>query len=73
MRYLGIAKKEKGHLTMPDAFGEVEEGQMYEAIELGGEILLISAPLDRKRLAQIERLVSRSIEEHRKSLEGLAR
>ena len=59
-------------IVMPDAFQEVEEGRTYEAIEIGGDILLASVPLDRERLGKIARLASRSIEEHRKSLEGLA-
>lgn len=73
MRYLGIARKEKGELVMPDTFQNVEEGRTYEAIEIGGDIFLAPAPLDRDRLGKIEHLASRSIEEHRKSLEGLAR
>jgi len=73
MKYLGIARKEKGQIVMPDAFQGVEEGQTYEAIEIGGDILLAPVPLDRARLARIEGLANRSIEEHRKSLEGLAR
>ena len=73
MKYLGIARKENGQIVMPDAFREVEEGRTYEAIEIGGDILLAPAPLDRERLAKIEKLAGRSIEEHRKSLQGLAR
>ena len=49
MKYLGIARKEKGRIVMPDP-----------------------VPLDRERLSKIARLASRPIEEHRKSLEGLA-
>lgn len=73
MKYLGIARKEKTKIVMPDAFQDAEDGQTYEAIEIGGDILLSPAPLDRERLARIERLANRSIEEHRKSLQGLAR
>lgn len=73
MRYLGIARQENGSVVMPDAFREVEEGRLYEAIEIGGDILLVPPPLDHERLARIERLANRSIQEHRKSLEGLAR
>ena len=73
MLYFGIAKNEKGLVVMPDAFREVETDPFYEAVEIGGDILLVSPPLDRERLAQIERLARRSIEEHRKTLEGLAR
>ena len=32
MKYLGIARKENGHLLMPDAFQDVEEGYTYEAM-----------------------------------------
>jgi len=73
MKYLGVARKEKGEIVMPDAFKEVAEGRTYEVVEIGGDILLVPAPLDRERLARIGKLAGRSIEEHRKSLEGLAR
>ena len=66
MKYLGVARKEKGQVVMPDAFQEAEEGKLYEVIEIGGDILLVPSPLDRERLAR------KSIEEHRKTLEGLA-
>jgi bifunctional DNA-binding transcriptional regulator/antitoxin component of YhaV-PrlF toxin-antitoxin module len=72
MRYFGIARKERGQVVLPDAFREVEEGHLYEVVEIGGDILLMPPPLDRERLAQIECLANRSIEEHRKSLEGLS-
>ena len=72
MKYLGIARKEKGKIVMPDGFRENEEGRTYEAIEIGGDILLAHVPLDRARLSKIAQLAGRSIEEHRKSLEGLA-
>ena len=72
MKYLGIARKEKGNIVMPDGFRDIEEGRTYEAIEIGGDILLAPAPLDRERLATIAQLAGRSIEEHRKSLQGLA-
>jgi hypothetical protein len=73
MRYLGIARKEKGQVIMPDSFQEVSEGKLYEVIEVGGDLLFIPSPLDRERLAMIERLTNVSIKEHRKSLEGLAK
>ena len=73
MKYLGLARKENGHVLMPDAFRDVPDGQTYEALEIGGDILLAQPPLDRLRLADVERLANRSIKEHRKSLEGLAR
>ena len=73
MKYLGIARKENGQVLMPDSFQGTEEGKIYEAIEIGGDILLMPSPLDQEGLARIERLARHSIKEHRKSLEGLAR
>jgi hypothetical protein len=73
MKYLGVARQEKGKVVMPDSFKEAEEGKLYEAIEIGGDILLLPSPFDRERLAQIEKLARKSIEQHRKTLEGLAR
>ena len=73
MKYLGVARKEKGHVVMPDAFKEAEEGKLYEVIEIGCDIILVPSPLDLERLTHIEKLTHSSIEEHRKSLEGLSR
>jgi len=73
MKYLGIVKRENSNLTMPDTFREAAEKQTYEAVQVAGDILLLSAPQDRERLKQIEELANRSIEEHRRTLEGLAR
>jgi len=73
MKYLGIVKRQNGNLTMPDTFQEVEKRGAYEAIQVGGDILLLSAPLDQERLKRIEELADLSIEEHRRSLEGLGR
>lgn len=73
MRYLGIVKRQNGDLMMPDTFREVAERHVYEAIQVGGDILLLSTPLDQERLKRIEELANRSIEEHRRTLERLAR
>ncbi|MBM2833886.1 MAG: hypothetical protein A2Y09_02440 [Planctomycetes bacterium GWA2_39_15] len=73
MRYLGIARKEKGQVVMPDAFQTVTEGKLYEAIEIGNDILLVPSPLDKDRITRIERLTHLSIEEHRKTLEKLSK
>ncbi|MBS3905532.1 MAG: hypothetical protein KGZ49_00725 [Syntrophaceae bacterium] len=73
MKYLGIVKRQNGNLSMPDTFQEVATLHTYEAIQMGGDILLLSAPLDRERIKQIEKLANQSIEEHRKTLEGLAK
>lgn len=79
MKYLGIVKNEKGKMIMPDNFvKEVvslhgEEPLLYEAIEIEGMIVLMNSPINRNRLAQIEDLTQKSIQEHRTSLEGLAR
>ena len=73
MKYLGIIKQQNGNLTIPDRFQDMAESHAYEAIQVGDDILLLSAPLDRERLRRIEELANRSIEEHRRTLEGLAR
>lgn len=72
MRYLGIAKRDNGMLALPDAFQEATLKEDYEAVEVGGDILLLAAPLDRERMRRIEELARRSIEEHRGTLERLA-
>lgn len=73
MKYLGIVKRQDGNLAIPDTFQEVATFHTYEAIQMGGDIPLLSAPLDRERIKQIEKLANQSIEEHRKTLEGLAK
>ena len=73
MRYLGVARTRKGQVEMPDAFLTVEGTGDYEVVEIGGDILLTPPPLDRERLVRIEALAARSIQDHRESLEGLAR
>ncbi len=73
MKYLGIVKRDNAKLSMPDAFQKVAPSDQYEAIEVGGDILLVAAPLDADRLKQIEDLTNRSINEHRPTLKGLAR
>jgi hypothetical protein len=72
MKYLGIVQKKKGVIVIPDSFKEIPDGQSFEAIEIGGDILFIPS-VDRKRLSLIQRLTEISIKEHRKSLEGLAK
>ncbi|HUU84831.1 MAG TPA: hypothetical protein VM243_15120 [Phycisphaerae bacterium] len=73
MKYLGIARTENGRIVMPDAFNEGAPGRTYEAVEIGGEILLLAGPLDRQRLARVDELARQSIHDHRSSLEDLAR
>ena len=73
MKYLGIVKREDGNLTIPDAFQEVTTPLTYEAIQVGGDILLLPAPLDRERIKRIEELTKLSIAEHRSTLDALAR
>jgi hypothetical protein len=73
MKYLGIVKKENGTLAVPDSFKDVAELRTYEAVQMGGDILLFSTPLDRERLKKIDELTESSIRDHRKTLEGLAR
>ncbi len=73
MKYLGVARIENGRLVMPDGFEGAGDETTYEAVEIGDEIILSRTPLDRKRLEQIDRLARESIQNHRKSLEGLAK
>lgn len=73
MKYLGLVKRENGSLIMPDTFLQVVDRNAYEAIQIGGDIILVSATLDRQRLSRIANLAARSIEEHRATLKGLAR
>ncbi|MFN0135597.1 MAG: hypothetical protein ACKVS9_05695 [Phycisphaerae bacterium] len=73
MNYLGTARIENGRVVMPDGFAAARHSDTFEAIEIGGDILLITSPLDRKRLDLIDALVGESINDHRKSLEGLAK
>ena len=73
VKYLGIVKRQDGNLTMPDTFQEATTLHTYEAIQVGGDILLLPSQLDRERLKRIEELTTCSIEEHRDALEGLAR
>ena len=72
MKYLGIVQKKKGVIVIPDSFKEIPDGQSFEAIEIGGDILFLPS-VDRGRLSLIQRLTETSIKEHRKSLEGLAK
>lgn len=72
MKYLGVAKNENGRLQMPDGFAEAAPGAAFEAIEIGGDILLTQRALEPQRLAHIAELAQQSIDEHRRTLEGLA-
>ena len=78
MRYLGIVEKKHGGQIILEGFGQEkitddDDQTTFEAVELEGAIVLVPAPVDRKRLAQIETLTSQSIHDHRTTLEGLAR
>ena len=73
MKYLGTVRKERGRLEIPEALREVEEGRVFEAVEIGGDILLLAGPLEKERWAQIEELAQESINKHRATLEALSR
>jgi hypothetical protein len=70
---MGTARKEKGRVVMPEAFQEVEEGRIFEAIEMGGDIILLAGALEKERWAHIEELTKESINRHRATLEALTR
>jgi hypothetical protein len=78
MRYLGIVEKRHGGQIILEGYGrekitEEDDQTTVEAVEIEGAIVLVPAPVDRKRLAQIETLAGQSIHDHRTTLEGLAR
>ena len=71
MKYLGIAKNQKGHFIMLDRFITSQKNKDYEAVEINDTILLIPERLDKRRLSRIEALAKQSIADHKKTLEGL--
>ena len=78
MRYLGIVEQRHGGQIILESYSqqntlEEEDQTAFEAVEIEGVIVLVPAPVDRKRLDQIETLTSHSIHDHRTTLEGLAR
>ena len=78
MRYLGIVEKRHDGQIILEGYGqekitEEEDRAAFEAVEIVGMIVLVPAPVDRKHLAQIETLTGQSIDDHRTTLEGLAR
>ncbi len=73
MKYPGTVKRQNSLLTMPDTFEEVADGRECEAIHVEDAIFLLPGPLDREPLNRIEDLANRSINEHRSTVEGLAR
>lgn len=73
MHYIGPVRNENGHLVMPDTFREQERAPVYEAVEIDGVILLSIPPLDRERIDRVRELAQQSINDHRISLEDLAK
>jgi hypothetical protein len=78
MRYIGIVEKRHGGQIILEGYGqekitEEDDQTTFEAVEIDGVIVLIPAPVDRNRLAQIATLASQSIHDHRATMEGLAR
>ena len=78
MGYLGIVENRHGGQIILEGYGqekisEEDEQTTFETVEIEGVIVLIPAPVNHKRLAQIETLTGQSIDDHRTTLEGLAR
>jgi len=78
MHYLGLTEKRHGGWVILEDYGQKkitdeDDQTAFEAVEIEGSIVLVQAPVNRKRLAQIERLASQAIHDHRTTLEGLAR
>ena len=72
MKYLGIVTQHDGSLTFPDVAVEVGIKDTYEAVAVGGDILLMASSIDRPRVERVRRLASQSIEDHAQALKGLA-
>lgn len=72
MKYLGIVMQHDGSLTFPDAAVEGGIKDTYEAVAVGGDILLLASSFDRQRVERVRRLARRSIAEHKQALKGLA-
>ena len=78
MRYLGIVEKRHGGQIILEGYGqekitEEDDQTAFEAVEIEGVIVHVPAPVNHKRIAQIETLTGQAIDEHRTTLEGLAR
>jgi len=78
MRYLGIVEKRHGGQIILECYGqekitEEDDQAAFESVEIEGAIVLIPAPVNHKRIVQIETLTGQSIDDHRTTLEGLAR
>jgi len=73
MKYLGTVRKEQGRLEIPEAPREVEKSRVFEAVEIGGDIILLAGPLEKERWARIEELAQKSMNKHRATLEALSR
>jgi len=63
MRYIGTVEKRHGGQIILEAYGqekikEEDDQTTFEAVEIEGMIVLVQAPVSRKRLAQIETLAS---------------
>jgi hypothetical protein len=71
MKYLGIARAQKGSVKMPDTY-QAEDGCEYEAVELGGDIILTPSKTIVERHRVIQGLTEASIHDHRSTLEKLA-
>ncbi|MDP2854871.1 MAG: hypothetical protein Q8O28_11585 [Smithellaceae bacterium] len=78
IRYLGIVEKRHGGQIILEGYdgekiaNEDDERTAFEAFEIENVIVLVPAPVDHKRLAQIETLAGQSIHDHHTTLEGLA-
>ncbi|MCW5935264.1 MAG: hypothetical protein KIT45_13365 [Fimbriimonadia bacterium] len=72
MKLLGKARVENGKVELP-ANIELEEGALYDVIQMGDDLLLSPPSSPTNRMERIEQLAKESIQMHKKSLEGLAK
>ncbi len=72
MRYLGQAKYENGVILLPESL-RLAEGTTYAVLEIEGDLWLSPQSSDPQRLEEVARLARQVIEEHRETLEKLAK
>lgn len=78
MRYLGIVEKRHSGQIILEGYGETttseeDDQAAFEAFEIESLIVLVPEPVDRTQLSRIEKLTEQAIQDHRTTLEGLAR
>jgi len=72
MEIIGEVQYRNGQVELSSLL-EIEEGTSFSVLKVGGQVWLVSHLSHPERAAQIEQLTIQAINDHRKTLEGLAR